>query len=190
MHLTEIGNPGPPGSYRLLQGSHRVAYELEVEGYEVQDCIHVITVDGVEQWWLTRRPPKGPIAHTVQTFSTGALNLGACRIPSDDRVITTHSRGTNQAFPKRPTETTPEQSGRHKRQDLVDEDPRYSRWPSNVVFVHAEGCQEAPACLPDCPVRLLDIEDPNREVFRFFPVFATRNQCLEWLATLLKCPKP
>ncbi len=41
------------------------------------------------------------------------------------------------------------------------------RWPANVVFSHAAGCSEA-GCVQDCPLPLLDRQEPAVLPSRFF----------------------
>jgi site-specific DNA-methyltransferase (adenine-specific) len=81
---------------------------------------------------LARRPLAGTVAGNVLEHGTGGLNIDACRVGTD--TVTTHSRGRNTAFPKRPGETAVEESGRVQRQDLVDMSPRIGRWPPNVLL--------------------------------------------------------
>jgi site-specific DNA-methyltransferase (adenine-specific) len=82
---------------------------------------------------LARKPlTEKNVAANVLKFGTGALNIDATRIGNE--IITTHSRGKNSAFPKRPGETTVEESGRTARQDQIDPTPRTGRWPANVML--------------------------------------------------------
>ena len=96
----------------------------------------------IEIWWLARKPLKEKtVAEQVLATGTGALNIDACRI-SCSESITTHSRGKNQAYPKRPIETTVEESGRAVRQDLFESASRQGRWPANVVLSHSPSCRK------------------------------------------------
>lgn len=89
---------------------------------------------------MTRKPvSEGTVTTNVLVHGTGALCIGRCRVGTE--VVTTHSRGSNQAFPKRPGDKTPEESGRSKRQDVFEKAPRVGRWPANVVVVHRAGCR-------------------------------------------------
>jgi len=89
---------------------------------------------------VLRKPlSEGTVAANVLEHGTGAINVDASRVGSE--VIHTHSRGANQAFPKRPGETSPEDSGRQKRQDIFDRRPRKGRWPGNLILQHDDGCR-------------------------------------------------
>jgi len=88
---------------------------------------------------LARKPFKGTVAHNMLTHGCGGINIKASRVGSEQ--VSTHSRGSNQAFPKRPTETTVEESGRKARQDILDHAPRTGRWPTNLILSHLDGCR-------------------------------------------------
>lgn len=81
---------------------------------------------------LARKPLIGTVAANVLAHGTGALNVDGCRIGME--TITTHSRGTNGAFPKRPGETSAEESGRKTEQRNIDGTERTGRWPANVCL--------------------------------------------------------
>ena len=78
------------------------------------------------------KPVEGNFANNALEYGVAGLDVDGSRIGTD--VITTHGRGSNQAFPKRPTETTVEESGRKVRQDLIEKKPREGRWPANVIL--------------------------------------------------------
>ena len=81
---------------------------------------------------LARKPFSGTVVVNVLEHSTGALNIGGCRIGTD--IITTHSRGGSEAFPKRPGERTVKESGRTVSQRDVKANSRKGRWPANVML--------------------------------------------------------
>jgi site-specific DNA-methyltransferase (adenine-specific) len=64
---------------------------------------------------VARKPFKGTVAANVQIFGTAGINIDACRVGTE--IITTHSR----------------ESGRKKRQDLIEAAPRAGRWPANLI---------------------------------------------------------
>jgi DNA modification methylase len=102
---------------------------------------------------LARKPLTGTVAANVLAHGTGALNVDGCRVGAD--AITTHSRGANAAFPKRPGERTPEESGRSTPQNKLDtEAVRSGRWPPNLLLTHDPRCNGT--CAPGCPVAELD----------------------------------
>ena len=86
---------------------------------------------------LARKPLKGTVAANVLKHGTGALNIGGCKVGTES--VSTHSRGHNTAFPKRPGETTVEESGRKQRQDILDSSQRQGRWPANVILDEEAG---------------------------------------------------
>ena len=89
---------------------------------------------------VARKPLDGTVASNVLSHGCGGLNIKASRVGSEQ--VSTHSRGANQAFPKRPTETTVEESGRKARQDILDHAPRTGRWPANLILQHLDGCRQ------------------------------------------------
>ena len=93
---------------------------------------------------VARKPFKGTVAANVLAHGTGAINIDKCRVGSE--VVSTHSRGTNGAFPKRPGETTAEESGRKKDQrEGLDHSERIGRWPANLIH---DGSHEVLALFP------------------------------------------
>jgi DNA modification methylase len=82
--------------------SHRLISGLENAGLEIRDVLLWLYGQGMpksrrlpggratalkpayEPIVLTRRPPTGPVADTIATHGTGALNTVACEIPNDD----------------------------------------------------------------------------------------------------------
>lgn len=86
----------------------------------------------VEPAVLARKPPVGTVAANVLTFGTGVINVDGCRVGIEP--VTTHSRGTNGAFPKRPGEVSAEESGRTQDQrEGLDHSERTGRWPANLI---------------------------------------------------------
>ena len=101
---------------------------------------------------VARKPLDGTYAANVLKHGAGAMNVDGCRVGTD--VVTTHSRGKNTAYPKRPGETTVEESGRTQRQDIFDRSERAGRWPPNLLLTHHPDCNGS--CAPGCPVAALD----------------------------------
>jgi DNA modification methylase len=94
---------------------------------------------------VARKPLVGTVAANVLEFGTGALNIDGCRVGTE--TISTHSRGVNGAFPKRPGETSAEQSGRTVDQrEKLDHSERTGRWPANLIH---DGSDEVCAAFPD-----------------------------------------
>lgn len=134
---------------------------------------------------VARKPLDGTYAANVLKHGAGAMNVDGCRVGTD--VVTTHSRGKNTAYPKRPGETTVEESGRTQRQDIFDRSERAGRWPPNLLLTHHPDCNGS--CAPGCPVAALDAQsgilksganptrrgvDRNREAYG---EFGGQDQC-------------
>lgn len=116
--------------------SHNLDGEMQGWGTALKPALEPITV--------ARKPFKGTIAANVMAHGTGAINIDKCRVGSE--VVSTHSRGANGAFPKRPGETTAEESGRKKDQrEGLDHSERIGRWPANLIH---DGSQEVLALFP------------------------------------------
>lgn len=116
--------------------SHNLDGEMQGWGTALKPALEPITV--------ARKPFKGTIAANVMAHGTGAINIDKCRVGNE--VVSTHSRGANGAFPKRPGETTAEESGRKKDQrEGLDHSERIGRWPSNLIH---DGSQEVLALFP------------------------------------------
>lgn len=154
-----------PGGHLLAFGGSRTFHRLfcaaEDAGFEIRDTLMWLYGSGfpkshnlagkLEGWngWgtalkpahepilLARKPLIGTVVKNVLTHGTGALNIDASRIGTDQ--VSTHSRGADRAFPKCPGETTARESGRKKRQDKIDATPRVGRWPANVIMDTAAG---------------------------------------------------
>lgn len=93
---------------------------------------------------VARKPFSATVAANVMAHGTGALNIDGCRVGTE--AVSTHSRGANGAFPKRPGETSAEESGRKKDQrDGLDHSERTGRWPANLIH---DGSDEVVALFP------------------------------------------
>lgn len=161
-----------PGGHLLAfagtRTQHRMAVHIEDAGFEIRDMIAWVYGSGfpksrnigsdvermtgwgtalkpaLEPVTVARKPLIGTIAETVLEFGTGAINIDACRVGSE--VVSTHSRGANGAFPKRPGEKSAEESGRKKDQRHgLDHSERIGRWPANLIH---DGSEEVVALFP------------------------------------------
>ncbi|MCT8166875.1 MULTISPECIES: DNA-methyltransferase [unclassified Pseudomonas] len=167
-----------PGGHLLAfagtRTQHRMAVRIEDAGFEIRDMIAWVygsgfpksrnignDVDGMAGWGtalkpalepvtVARKPLIGTVAANVLAHGTGALNIDGCRVGSE--VVSTHSRGANGAFPKRPGEKSAEESGRKKDQrDGLDHSERVGRWPANLVH---DGSPVVLEQFPDAPGQL------------------------------------
>jgi len=87
-----------------------------------------------EDWWLLRKPLEGTVAANVLRYGTGALNIDACRIGTEERTydLTMVSGGF---------ETTG--GGRNVKSG---EKTFVGRWPANVI---TDGSAEVVSGFPD-----------------------------------------
>lgn len=145
-----------PGGHLAAFGAprtwHRLAVAIEDAGFEIRDSIMWIRGDGMpkgynlerasEEWagWstslkpgvepivLARKPFPGTVAANVLAHGTGALNIGACRIGTEERV--------NQ-----PGSTKPRTAmGDGWREDAKPQ-PAVGRWPANVLLDEAAAAE-------------------------------------------------
>jgi hypothetical protein len=101
-----------------------------------------------EHWILVRKPLAGTVAANVQEHGTGALNIDACRIEAGVRDSGPSVRVAGDR--SREEYRTGTSDGPHG-------DTAQGRWPANLVLSHSEWCEPG-ACLPGCPVALLDAQ--------------------------------
>lgn len=136
-----------PGAYIVVCGAprayHRMASGLEDAGFEIRDCLAWLFGSGFpkslnigyglgtalkpahEPIVLARKPFKGTVKGNVEKFGTGALNIDACRIPTDEHCRPRDQperRATSRDFP-----TAGGGTGSGATSDL-------GRWPANVVL--------------------------------------------------------
>lgn len=99
---------------------------------------------------LARKPLIGTVAANVLTHGTGAINIEATRVGTE--AVSTHSRGSNGAFPKRPGEKSAEESGRIQDQRSgLDYSERSGRWPANVLHDGSDEVEAAFAAFGNAP---------------------------------------
>ena len=131
-----VKNRLKPGAFLIAISStlqhHRITAAIEDCGIEIRDCVMVL---GIPSYMVSlgRLPLEGTVAENVLIYGTGALNIDAGRVGTD--VVSTHSRGKNSAFPKRPGEKSVEESGRRKDQrEGLSHQERSGRWPANTIL--------------------------------------------------------
>jgi site-specific DNA-methyltransferase (adenine-specific) len=110
---------------------------------------------------MARKPLTGTVAANVLEFGTGAINVDGCRVGTE--TVSTHSRGSNGAFPKRPGETSAEESGRKQDQRAgLDQSERSGRWPANLIH---DGSDEVVGLFPEAnSARIGNPNNPHRGV--------------------------
>lgn len=122
-HIVSITSP-------LLH--HKETARIEDCGVEIRDSILFLSTPPLLAV-LARVPVEGTVSQTALKYGTGGLNVDGCRVGSE--VISTHSRGINGAFPKRPGEKSAEESGRKQDQrEGLDHSQRSGRWPANCIL--------------------------------------------------------
>lgn len=167
----------PGGHMLVFGGTrtyHRLVCAIEDAGFEIRDQVAWVygtgfpkshTVDpfcnaetgqefagwgtalkpAFEPICLARKPLTSTVAMNVLEHGTGAINIDACRVGAEP--VSTHSRGENGAFPKRPLEKSAEESGRTQDQrEGLSHAERLGRFPAN--FIH-DGSDEVIALFPD-----------------------------------------
>jgi len=168
-------------------------------GLEVRDSVAILSPEGLSFAVLLRKP-LGETSLTDQLLKTGtgALNIDACRVFTDwneaDRPDS-WKRSGHSAKPEADKIAAPPGTG-------INCHPK-GRWPSNLVFVHEEGCvnqgvKVAPAssgvskskpitatnwiCVPGCLVASLG---DARGASRFYKQFKSQEELRGYLVTLI-----
>lgn len=161
-----------PGGFLLAFFSTRTydlgAIAIRLAGFEMRDMIEWLYGSGMpkggnrdgrgvclkpahEPIVLARKPFKGSVASNEEKWGTGALNIDACRVPTDEVL-----REGAGVFPMRHDAATPRVHPGQK----YDPDNRYSfrrmpgavppnpngRWPANIIH---DGSDEVVAQFPD-----------------------------------------
>jgi len=75
---------------------------------------------------LARKPLDGTVAQTVQRWGTGAINVDACRVETDDNL-------NGGAYSKERQPSTSEWAGIHKSTG-TEYVPPAGRWPANLIL--------------------------------------------------------
>jgi len=152
-----------PGGHVVVFGSWEMGLEGRRRGLELRDTLLVVGPSGPPRFaFLFRRDLSGStVVETVLKYGTGGLNVDGCRVGSTKRVPGGLSR--NARLPKSLLSSLRRETGEESAHN-----PNVGRWPTNLVFVHAEGCKRDGVktsgqetipnwiCVEDCPVRALD----------------------------------
>lgn len=160
------------GAADALVGVGATAYDCKItvpttEDAKRWDDFHTNLRPLTEHWILCRKPlAERSVAAQVLATDTGALNIGACRKPTTDRL--TRGRAVSGQAPKK------------------------GRWPGNVVFCHHESCGDV--CAPECPVVGMDAI-AGKAVSKFFYAVRTSTKeraygLPDGMVNTHPCPKP
>jgi site-specific DNA-methyltransferase (adenine-specific) len=150
-----------PGAHLLAFGGtrtyHRMASAIEAAGFEIRDSLIWIYGSGFpkslnlgnglgtalkpahEPIVLARKPFKGSVRSNVETFGTGALNVDACRIGTEERTYDLKG-GENLNRLARVGGSDSEHAkgcgayGVGARQITIGEATVNGRWPANVCL--------------------------------------------------------
>lgn len=133
---------------------------------------------------LMREPVEGSVAGNVLKYSTGGLNIDACRVrgaPAHDCYQPKGGDGQTYGF----------RNG-GERSTKAYQAHEAGRWPTNVLVVHAPNCvrtvredteHEIWSCTPSCPTR--HMPESARTIY---PGFTDESALHDWLDRLLSVP--
>lgn len=99
---------------------------------------------GHEQWLLARKPSPLTYAANCVEHGTGALDIGACRVPRGEGVATFARRNIGDGSVYGEMQRGTQAAGTHS----------LGGWPSNVLLSHSPDC--ADRCVDGCPALELD----------------------------------
>lgn len=160
---TEALRIAKPGTHLLSFGStrtyHRLAAGLEDAGWEIRDTLvwgyasgypksRDIGKDLGEEWagwgttlkpaWepivLARAPLRGTVAGNVNAHGTGALNIGATRMPLSDEDRAAWQAAGGYFTPGTPIGHSEHTDFRAGSEVNLGADPDLGRWPANVIL--------------------------------------------------------
>jgi site-specific DNA-methyltransferase (adenine-specific) len=113
---------------------------------------------------VARKPLAGTVAQNVLTHGTGALNIDACRIPSEPMARNTGAGG----LPRR-------REDEKRGPGVVSQPHADGRWPANLIH---DGSDEVLAAFPDAPGQLADAS-LNTESRKTQNVYGAMRRCRE-----------
>jgi len=138
----EVSESLLPGAHVILIGESPWLSSVNARraGMEVRDTIAIASPKGLSFAVLLRKPLEGTVADQLLKTGTGAINIDACRIgmASEDDYgrSAANARGTKNAHGgfEGKSFANAERAGSYAHST--------GRWPSNLVFVHGEGCRQ------------------------------------------------
>jgi site-specific DNA-methyltransferase (adenine-specific) len=163
-----------PGGHLLAFGGtrtyHRMAVAIEDAGFEIRDSIHWVYGSGFpksrnvggglgtalkpahEPVVVARKPLIGTVAANAQQYGTGALNIDACRVQTEDNL-------NGGAYAKEGKERHDgDENWRFKREGGAGEFQQPAgRWPPNLLLTHLPECDED-TCFEGCPALEMDFQ--------------------------------
>jgi hypothetical protein len=138
-----------PGAHALVLGDASVGLDARRTGFEFRDTLTIMSVGPLTRFALLFRKPlvETTITAQVMATSTGALNIGACRVGLVGKVEK-HTTAGDASIGGHRGIYGAGRSGLKPNQVQRAADglnPRYDpdgRWPTNLVFVHGPRCQK------------------------------------------------
>lgn len=117
-----------------------------------------------EPWILVRRPLDGTVIDNIRAHGVGALNIDACRVPSDGENPSAERR---KAAARSGNKGRTGDGGMENRTSLLRfaeqrESEQLGRFPPNVIISHNPDCTEG-KCTFGCAVYLLDRQSGKRK---------------------------
>ncbi len=166
-----------PGAHLLVCGAprsfHRMASGIEDAGFEIRDCFMWVFGSGFPkshnlkgEWdgWGTalkpawepiivaRKPLIGTVAANVEQHGTGALNITACRIQTDE-ILNGGAYSENRKPSDSEWGTIHSSTGRDYEQPL-------GRWPANLIH---DGSEEVLALFPESAGQMGDLRGHSKD---------------------------
>jgi hypothetical protein len=139
----------------MTPGKHKVVSPKEIaqarsEGWQVRDSILILAPGPrLEVLFLVRRPLGGTVAENVLEHGCGALNIDACRVPTQDDLNGGCYRNSGDSDDIHWGGLRNKETGKYAQPA--------GRWPPNVLVVHDAVCLPT-VCSEKCSVTLLDAQ--------------------------------
>ena len=135
------------------QAGHLVGQDPATAEGAIYDDTSTTLKPAREPWIVARRPlSEKNVAVNLLKWRTGVLHVGACRIGTE---------GGQRKLEIRDGKNSATYAGLNTGNPATPIDGP-GRWPANVMFSHAEGCEDG-ACVRGCPVRELDEQSGERK---------------------------
>lgn len=138
------------------------AFELEPTTEEAQkwDGWGTALKPAVEEWILCRKPlAESSVASNVLEWSTGGINIDACRIGTAADMNPRDFDDSKRTAPKFSGILNSGKEGNYRARTGAVPD---GRWPAHLLISHAEDCQPG-VCVPGCPALELDEQSGIRK---------------------------
>jgi hemin uptake protein HemP len=130
-----------PGAHLVIvTDQDTLSIEGRRAGLELRDTLAVLSSEGSRFAVLFRKPiVEATIVAQVLATGTGAININGTRVGGETRTLNSYTSVGPQGCVNRPGETS------HAGREYETRITAQGRWPTNIVFVHAEGCRQCEA---------------------------------------------